>query len=361
MNLLRLGAIALATAGLLAGCGGSDDPPAAEKITYGKLVTFGDSLSDVGTYATPGLVGATGGGKYTVNAPGVLNWTERVATAANVPALCAAQTGLNSVGPFAGFAAPVTNHPGCTSYAQGGARVTNPIGPGNVATLPGATSGALGQLTVPVITQIQNHLAAAGGSFSGTDLVTVFAGGNDLFIQVATLRATVAAGGNATAAGQAAVTAMGQAGGELAAYVKSLIVGKGAKRVVVVAFPDASVTPEALPADQATRDLLQLMSFTFNAQLQYGLQGVPEVLYVDMYTAIQGFVANPGAYGLSNVTSAACNPALAPAAVLCSTATTISGDVSKYLWADSSGHGTPYGYELFAKVVIDALTAKGWL
>lgn len=360
MNLLRAGAMALAASGLLIGCGGDDDdPPAPAKITYTKLVSFGDSLSDVGTYATPGLVAATGGGRFTVNGAGVQLWVDRVATAAGVPANCAAQTGLNSVGSLAGFAAPVTPHAGCYAYAQGGSRVTNPVGPGNVATLP-TPSGALGQLTVPVVTQIGTHLAAVGGSFAGTDLVTVLAGANDLFMQLATVQATVAAGGNATAAGQAATVAMGTAGGELAAYIKALIVAKGAKRVVVVGVPDVSLTPDAVGRDQATRDLIQMMSFTFNAQLQYGLQGVPEVLYVDSYTAIQGWVANPDAAGLSNVRTQACNAAMVATSLLCSAATTISGDTSKYLFADGV-HPTPYGHELFGKLVIDALSAKGWL
>jgi phospholipase/lecithinase/hemolysin len=359
MKLLRLGAIALATAGLLAGCGGSDDPPAPEKITYTKLVSFGDSLSDVGTYATPGLVGATGGGRFTVNGAGAQLWVDRVATAARVPAVCAAQTGLNSVGPLAGFASPAVNNAGCYGYAQGGSRVTNPVGPGNIGTLP-ASSGALGQLTVPVLTQIQNHLVAAGGSFAGTDLVTVLAGANDLFMQVATVQATVAAGGNATAAGQAATVAMGQAGGELAAYIKSLIVAKGAKRVVVVGIPDVSRTPDSLAQPQSSRDLVQLMAFTFNAQLQFGLQGVAEVLYVDGYTAIQQWAASPGTYGLSNVSTPACNAALVASSLFCTAATTISGDTSKYLFADGV-HPTPYGHELVGKAVIDALTAKGWL
>lgn len=360
MRLFRLCALALASTGLLFGCGGSDDPPAPEKITYTKLVSFGDSFSDMGTYATPGLVGATGGGRYTVNGPGVQIWVERLAAAAKVPAPCAAQTGLNSVGPLAGFAAPVTNKPGCYDYAQGGARVTNPVGPGNVATLPGSSSGALGQLTVPLVTQFGNHLAAVGGSFAGTDLVTVFAGGNDFLIQIGTVQATVAAGGNATTAGQAATAAMGQAGGELAAYIKALVVGKGAKRVVVVGMPDASFAPDSLGQPQASRDLIQLMSFTFNAQLQFGLQGVPEVLYVDSYTAIQNWAANPSAYGLSNARSPACNAALVATALLCTAATTVTGDVSKYLFADGV-HPTPYGHELLGRLVVDALTAKGWL
>lgn len=363
MKLLRLGTIALATLGVLAGCGGGDDdPPAAEKITYTKLVAFGDSLSDVGSYATPGLVGATGGGRFTVNSPTAQMWVDRVATAAKVPAVCAAQRGLNSVGPLAGFASPVTNNAGCYGYAQGGSRVTNPVGPGNVNTLPASSSGALGQLTVPVLTQIQRHLAASGGSFAGTDLVTVLAGANDLFMQVATVQATVAAGGNATAAGQAATQAMGVAGGELAAYIKSLIVARGAKRVVVVGVPDVSRTPDSLAQPQSSRDLVQLMAFTFNAQLQFGLQGVPEVVYVDSYTAIQQWSTNPAAYGLSNVTTPACGaiPNLGATSLFCSAATTIPGDTSKYLFADGV-HPTPYGHELFSKIVIDALTAKGWL
>ncbi len=360
MRLLRLGALALVSSALLIACGGGDDPPAPEKITYTKLVSFGDSFSDMGTYATPGLVAATGGGRYTVNGAGVQLWVERLAAAAKVPAPCAAQTGLNSVGPLASFAAPVTNKPGCYDYAQGGARVTNPVGPGNVATLPGSSSGALGQLTVPLVTQFSNHLAAAGGSYAGTDLVTVFAGGNDFLMQMATLQATVAAGGNATTAGQAAVTAMAQAGGELAAYIKAMVIGKGAKRVVVVGFPDASLAPDLAGLPQSSRDLAQLMSFTFNAQLLYGLQDVPEVLYVDLYSAFQSWAANPGAYGISNVKTPACNAALVASALLCSAATTISGDTSKYFFADGV-HPTPYGHELVGKFIIDALAAKGWL
>lgn len=359
MNLLRLGAIALAAAGLLGGCGGSDDPPAAAKVTYTKLVVFGDSLSDVGTYATPGLVGATGGGRFTINGASTQLWVDRLATAAKVPAVCAAQNGLNSVGPLAGFASLVVNRAGCYGYAQGGSRVTNPVGPGNVATLPGASSGALGQLTVPIVTQISNHLAASGGSFSGTDMVTVLAGANDLFMQVATVQGTVAAGGNATTAGQAATVAMGQAGGELAAYIKSLIVAKGAKRVIVVGVPDVSVTPDSLGQPQSSRDLVQLLAYTFNAQLQYGLQGVAEVLYVDGYTAIQQWAANPGAYGLSNVRTPACNAAVVATSLLCSAATLISGDTSKYLFADGV-HPTPYGHQLLANYVLDRMSAFGW-
>ena len=360
MKTLRGGAVGVLAAVLLAACGGGDDAPAPEKINYTQLVSFGDSLSDVGSYATPGLVAATGGGKFTVNGSGVQIWVERLAATLQVPAPCAAQTGLQSVGPLAGFAAPVTNHPGCYAYGQGGSRVTNPVGIGNVATLPGQSSGALGQLTVPVLTQISNHLAASGGSFSGTEMVTVLAGANDVFTQIGILQATVAAGGNAQAAGQAAQAAIGLAGGELAAYIKNLIVAKGAKRVVVVGIPDISATAFGLAQSQSTRDLIQVLSFTFNSNLQYGLSGVGEVLFVDFYTTIQNWSSDPGQYGLSNVAQTACNLTVASTSLFCSGATTVPGDVSSYLFADTV-HPTPYGHELVWKNVVGALDAKGWL
>ena len=76
--------------------------------------------------------------------------------------------------------------------------MTNPVGPGNK--LLGGSNATLGQLTVPIITQIQNHLTKVGGKFSGTEMVTVMAGANDVFIQLATVGATVSAAQTAGAA-----------------------------------------------------------------------------------------------------------------------------------------------------------------
>jgi phospholipase/lecithinase/hemolysin len=117
------------------------------------------------------------------------------------------------------FNAPTVDHATCFNYAQGGARVTNPVGMGSK--LLGGTNALLGQLTVPVVNQIKNHLSKVNGSFSGTELVTVMAGGNDVFIQLS----AVGRGGSSTQA----VTAMGAAGAELAGYVKNLIIANGAQ------------------------------------------------------------------------------------------------------------------------------------
>ena len=361
MKHLRVGFISLAAAALLAACGGgSDSKPDA--ITYTRLVSFGNSLSDVGSYKVSGIA-AAGGGKYTVNGPDAKIWVERLAEAADVPAPCAAQTGLNANESLVGFPpAPVVDHADCYDYAQGGARVTDPIGIGNAATLAaGQSQGALGQLTVPVKTQITNHLAANSGAFADTALVTVLAGANDLLVQLGVVSATVAGGGNAQDAGKAANTQMGVAGGELAAYIKQLVVANGAKRIVVVTLPDVSKTPFGLAQAQSTRDLIELMAFTFNSQLTQDLADVPEVLIVDGYRIFRDIAANPGAYGVTNAVTPACDPAVAKLGSLaCSAATLIAGDTSHYLFADPV-HPTPYGHELIANAVIGALKDKGWL
>lgn len=193
-------ALALLTAAVLTACGGSGSKPGDQtlKTKYSAQVTFGDSLSDVGTYGV-GAIAALGGGKWTINGDNTAkdpvltgkNWTELVAAQLGLPAPCPAQTGL--IGTATGFAIPVTNHPGCTNYAQGGSRVTIPYGPGN----PAVTAGGFA-MTVPVVQQVANFLAANNGKFSGTELVTVMAGGNDILTQLGQLSAA------ATAAGQAA-------------------------------------------------------------------------------------------------------------------------------------------------------------
>lgn len=349
----------------LAACGGGDDdnPPL---VTFGRMVSFGTSVSDSGTYKTPVLAAAYGGGKFTINGPGGSVWVERIAQELNLPALCPAQTGLEASGPFAALAAPVTNVAGCTNYAQGGARVTNPVGPWNKALLnrtPVDPRGYRGDLTKPVVEQIQRHLAANGGAFAANDLVTVEAIGNDLFENVLAVRAAVAAGGNATAAGQAAVNAMGLAGGELAAYIKALIVGKGAKQVVVLSHADISKTPDAASLDQATRDLIEMMSFTFNAFLTEGLKGVPEVLVVDGYGLIRDQAANPSKYGFDDYSTLACPVVPAAGVVLalfCSSTALAPGvNPDRVAWADGS-HPTPKGHQTIADAALVAMRTRGW-
>ncbi|MEO7494393.1 MAG: esterase [Massilia sp.] len=191
-------ALALLTAAVLTACGGTGSSGGDQtlKTKFASQVSFGDSLADVGTY-TVGAVKALGGGRYTINGDNTAknsaltgkNWTELMAAQFGLPAPCPAQTGLNGDA-ATGFSVPVVNNAGCFGYAQGGARVTNPVGPNNRL-----TGSAIGALTVPVVTQVANHLAVSGGKFKGDEIVFVIAGGNDALIQLATISAGATAEG----------------------------------------------------------------------------------------------------------------------------------------------------------------------
>src|SRR3982751_1580987 len=189
-------AIGIAAA-LLSACGGSDD-----KVNFTQTVSFGDSLSDVGTYQV-GTVAALGGGKFTVNGTGGKVWTEFLAADVGTPAQCAARTGLLPNNPQI-TGAPVQDFPDCYNYAEGSARVTSEgSGPNGVALQQSLGQGNIGLLADSLKNQFERHLAKVGGSYSGTELVTINAGGNDAFMQLAAVDA--AAGGGQAAAATAAV------------------------------------------------------------------------------------------------------------------------------------------------------------
>jgi len=457
-------ALALLTAAALTACGGSSPTGGDQtlKTKFSAQVSFGDSLSDIGTYAV-GIVKASGGGQYNINGDNTAkntvltgkNWTELLAAQFGLPAPCPAQTGLEG-DPSKGMSVPITNHPGCYNYAQGGSRVTNPIGPGNKA-----TGSPLGQMTVPVVTQVASHLAVSGGKFKGDELVTVLAGGNDVLMQLGQLSAEATAAGkaegdkvgaqtfaislatqlaagatnpmtafqaitvaiatesarrgrgdqsgvqaagtaggtqpgnmavaspavygpmvvkaqaDATAAGTAAgakagadyaaangpklVAALGTAGAELAALVKTQIVGKGANFVVVNNVPDVANTPSGKAQSAAAQELIKAMVNAFNTQLKNGLGDDPRILYVDLFSVSHDQAINPAPYGLTNVTTPACGPnVLGTSSLVCNASNVIAGDVSHYMFADDV-HPTPFEYSLVARYVATQMMIKGWL
>jgi outer membrane lipase/esterase len=422
MRQFKFGSALLITL-ILVGCGGGgSDVPAKPKFT--SQVSFGDSLSDVGSYQV-GTVAALGGGQFTINAASAVkattptNWTEFTAPSLNLGMPCAAETGLNGDA-TQGFSVPVVDHPGCTDYAQGGARVTNPVGPGNA--LLGGANAILGSLTVPVVTQINHFLAAPGGGFTGHELVTVMAGSNDVLMQLAGLSAGATAAG--TAAANAAVAAqiqtditagtctptdpqatncqpaaiaelggtaalqtignnaansylstnapvaaqaMATAATELIGYVNTQILGNGAKYVTVINIPDIAVTPDGQSQDVATQGLIDSLVTAFNSTLKAGIDNMPQanVLYVDEYAALKDAFANPAKYNLTNVTGTACD-LTSPYNPLGSSLVCNAGDLTSgvsatdhYLFADTV-HPTPYGHLLIATNVLQAMTNKGW-
>ncbi len=335
-------------AALLASCGGSTPGDQTLRVKYTSLVSFGDSLSDVGTYAV-GTIKQAGGGKFTINgdlsatnaALTGKNWTELMAAQLSLPAPCPAQTGLDG-DPLKGFSVPVVNHLNCLSYAQGGARVSNPVGPEHKL-----TGSPLGLLTVPVVTQVATHLARKGGKFSGTEVVFVTAGGNDVLALLGQLNA------DATAAGQAAA--------ELAAIVKSQIVAKGANYVVVNNLPDLGGAPASKALDASSQALINSMISTFNRQLKSGLAGEARILYVDLWSVSHDQITNPAPYGLTNTSTPACaSNFLGGSSLVCNGSNLVAGDVSRYMFADGV-LPTPFENALIAKYVAEQMLIKGWL
>lgn len=426
-------ATALAAAAFLAGCGGNDAGDQSPRVAFTQMVNFGDSLSDVGSYKTA-IVGANGGGHYSINgdfsAAGLLytNWTEYLAAQLQLTQPCAAEVGLASVGALAFLAQAPVDSTTCLSYAQGGSEVTDPHGPGNayLFTAYGSTSGQLGQLTKPVHDQIATYLAGHT-SFTDSQLITVLAGGNDLFIDRAlTVDAHVQGILQAEQAGQidaataatmiaaaasAAVDQMTLAGQQLADLVKTQIIANGGKHVVVVNLPNVALTPDnalwvttgaGVYVEPVHAHLTLDMTNAFNTALATGLSvttagngnqssSLPEVAWVDAFTANTDQATNPAAYGLTNVTTPACKldgtagstgltvptgpstTTFVPLAssLFCTANTLIATDSANVTATDATGllhyefadtvHPTPYAYRLLAELVGEQMAIKGWL
>ena len=395
-------AISLLGAALLAACGGGDPSipgsgaPAGAPSTKGSftsLVTFGDSLSDLGSYAPATSLPGNGaapyfGGKFTVNIDGNLGrvWVENLATT----------MGLLVTPAEVGFAGASVKCPAklvdaalattCTGYGQGGARVTDPNGIGHTS-----ASGGLAALTVPVVTQISNHLAAFGGSFKSSDLVLVWAGNNDAFAQFGAFTAAAtaiqaqAAQGKITAdqankqlydAQTAAQNGMKKAAQELTALVRGQILAKGGKYVAVFNLPDSSLTPFGATLPANVKAVLVTLVDTFNLWLRDGLTNQP-VQWIDQNTPGKNVYANPAKYGLVNNTVPTCDAAkiqaLTGGAVSDGSSLFFNGtpgvpynglragaDINTWQFADAV-HPTPGGHKIISDYVTSQLKAFGWL
>ena len=193
--------IALAVAGAvsLAGCGGGNPtPPTLATVSsvntsstapsappgggFKAVVSFGDSLSDMGSYtlAAVGTYGVApynipftglpyaGGGQFTVNGAATGNWVgDLVAslgltitpnligygTPQGAAYLTPSGTTANAAAATCAFSAPpASGQANCFAFAQGGAMISNPNGIGHGS----------GALTIPVAQQVQDYLTQFG-------------------------------------------------------------------------------------------------------------------------------------------------------------------------------------------------------
>jgi outer membrane lipase/esterase len=381
---------------LLAACGGGDptvpgsgSPAGAPttKGTFTAVVSFGDSLSDVGAYSPATSLAGNGtapyfGGKFTTNSATGTVWVENIAASLGL-LVTPAEVGFNGQSvkcPAAGLGLGAT----CTGYGQGGARVTDPNGIGK-----NPVTGA-GALTVPVKTQIANHLASFT-NFKSTDLILVLGGDNDALVQFGTFAATAtqvqadAAAGRITAdqanlalfqAQTAAQTEMKKAAFELAGYVKTEILAKGGKYVAVVSGLDLALTPFGSSVPATAKPVLVGLIDVFNLWLREGLTG-QAVLLIDSNTIFKGLIASPATFGFANTTLVACDAAKISAitggavttgsSLFCNSTVgapynglATGADAITWLFADSV-HPTTGGHKALSDAVIKQLQAAGWI
>lgn len=395
MKTIRVLGLSLITAALLTACGGGDDPYVAgstptagaptTKGTFTAVVAFGDSLSDNGAYAPATSLSGNGqppyfGGKFTTNGANGTVWVENLATRLGL-AITPAEVGFAGTSvkcPAAAVSASLAGT--CTGYAQGGARVTDPNGIGK--------SG--GALTVPVVKQIENHLARFG-SFKDSDLIVVFAGANDVFTQFGAFTAKATQIQTAAAKGQiaqdeaqrqlfaaqtAAQTEMKKAATELSGYVKNQILAKGGKYVAVLNLPDIADTPFGKSLPGSVQPVLTDLSLIFNLWLREGLGNQP-VKVVDTLSMFKDLYQNPAKYGIVNVSAPACDAVKIAAitggkvtdgsSLFCNATPGVpfnglraGADANTWAFADGV-HPTTAGHKIFADVAFEQLKAYGWL
>ncbi|RKP49069.1 SGNH/GDSL hydrolase family protein [Trinickia fusca] len=386
-SLLRVAqtAVACAAFALLAACGGgggggnssssSSTPPGGVAL---QVVSFGDSLSDVGTYSAIKL--QFGGGQFTTN-PGQV-WAQDVANYYGDTLTPAVQGGF-------GVTPQAT---GGLGYAQGGARVINPQGLGWAPNNLAAT-------TTPIVTQVANYLATHG-TFNSNQLVLIQGGANDIFANttalVTAIQTDIAGGMTPQAATLKEVsTTLGPAAQALVAQVAT-IVSKGATHVVLSNVPDIGQTPLGVATAQqqgaAAQQLLSGIVQTFNGLVGAYLQGANlpagTVTLIDAATWQDKILASYQSNGFTvSNTATACNLAAMQASatsyaqqnpsvllpgqtaaqfgaalassLFCSPQTlTVAGADQTYMFADSV-HPTTHLHALFAQYVEQQIAATG--
>ncbi|WP_198651737.1 autotransporter domain-containing protein [Salinicola sp. RZ23] len=277
--------------------------------TFDDTVFFGDSLSDTGYFR--GAIGSALSltpsqqafiGRFTTN-PGPV-WAERVA------------------GHYASNAQP--SNVGGNDYAAGGARVTTP------ASTPFGAAPALSE-------QVATYLASTGGVADGDALYAVWGGANDLF--------AVAGGADAQSTITTAVT--GTAG------LLATLEGAGARHVLLFNIPDFGLTPR-FNGDPATSAGATALAQQYNSALYAAVAASgAQVIPVDTFGLLQEVVAEPAAYGFTNVTDRACTQTLP----LCTPNTLVApGADENYVFADDV-HPTTATHRIIGEYVISLLEA----
>jgi outer membrane lipase/esterase len=271
MRKFRLSLAAVAVASML-GSG-------AASAQFSDTFIFGDSLSDAGQY----------GARFTTN-PGL-----------TFPMYLAQRYGLTATPSFTGG----------NDFAQGGARLNTPA-----ANLPPGTPN------FSITQQVNNFIAA--GPLDRNALYQIEGGAND----VRALAVAAASGQITPMQVQGGVT---QAAIDLAT-LSAQLQAAGARYLVVYGLPDVGLTPEAAAA--GAQASLTALSSLFNSTLDVALASAHvQVIRVNQAQLLREIVANPAAFGFTNVTTPVCTT---DSSITCTPATLRDPD-GNVTWAFADG------------------------
>lgn len=282
------------------------------QAAYSGLIVFGDSLSDSGNnYIALGPA--------TAPFPPITPNTD-ITSNGFVPSL-----------PYQGAPIPVySNGPVWATHfaaALGLSATPSLAGGGNFAFGGAVTSGTSG-FPFSLTDQVAQFLGATGGAAPASFLYVVAGGGNNA-------RAALGAiAGGADVFGTIGATAFNYAT-DVGNIVDSLQAA-GAKDIVVWNTPNLGTAPAVIAQGAQAIGLGTGVASAMNGALNARLAGEVGVQTFDLFGSVAGIIANPAAYGLSNVTDAcllgACN-------------------ASEYLFWDGI-HPSARGHEILAGLMV---------
>ena len=294
-----------------------------------RVIAFGDSLSDLGTYALR-TEGKTAG-KFTTN-PGPI-WVEIVAASLGTTATAYRHAGWGRTEIILGGLV----------YAEGGSRVAEQPGSFNTDATNGVASG---QTTMPIREQIAVHQRRDG--FHANDVVLIWGGPNDLF------RHATFAPAPTPEAGEALV----REAARLLADSAREIASTGVSKVVVLTIDDYGEVPGVRNTPNRTK--MSAWSGAFNEELVAGLRG-SRALVVDAHRILRDGRSDPARFSLKNAANPACTVQTLPfrSVLFCTEQTLVEPNAnSTYLYADGV-HLTSAGHRLIAAAVVQVLQGSG--
>ena len=283
----------------------------AQAQSYNRVISFGDSLTDNGN-----LFALTGNPPFPYN--------KRFTNGFTFAEYLAGTPVLGGPSTQSGF---LTTGPGSVNYAFGGARNDN--GPNSNGPIPST------------IAQI-GAFSAFGGTYGPNDLVTYWAGANNLF------QATIP-GATLASIQTAAVAAGTQSGLQV-----SGIAAAGGKTILIMDLPNFGSLPAYTLQGPLGVAAGSFASSTFNVAQNVAVQAAAAAnpttnfIQVDAANAVASVLANPAAFGFTNVTAGCVQT---PSCV----GATFAAQNQFFFW--DAVHPTDAGHRLLAAVIGDYIYA----